>query len=294
MADFPTDQASGLRRLFARPRQRIVAFAAGSPGVGRSTLLANLAADLARQGKDVLVLDENDHHPLAAFFGAKVRADLQQVVAGELALGEVLQAVAPGVRILPLARALPRLGVLGREERERLRRGFAGLDRQPDVILVDAAAGRVDGLSAPALAAQDTVIVITPAGESITEAYATIKKASLGHVRHQFRILVNQARGAREARTIFGNMAKVAAAKGLARLDYAGYVPRDENLRQALRLGQPAIALFPDAPGVRACRELAAAMLDWPPSTRDDGGLDQFVQQLLHLSQDNDPVAACA
>ena len=44
MAELYSDQAAGLRRLFAREPLRVVTFAAGSPGVGKSVLVANVAA----------------------------------------------------------------------------------------------------------------------------------------------------------------------------------------------------------------------------------------------------------
>ena len=60
MAERRGDQAAGLRRLFAARRSvQFVSFVAGSVGVGRSTLLANLATCLARRGKEVLLVDEN-------------------------------------------------------------------------------------------------------------------------------------------------------------------------------------------------------------------------------------------
>ena len=76
MAEAHRDQAAGLRRLFGRKPPRIVTFAAGSVGVGKSILVANLAAALARQGKEILVLDENTKKNVASCFGALARHDL--------------------------------------------------------------------------------------------------------------------------------------------------------------------------------------------------------------------------
>ena len=50
MAELRGDQAAGLRRLFNREQTRIVTFSAGSAGVGKSVVVANLAASLARHG----------------------------------------------------------------------------------------------------------------------------------------------------------------------------------------------------------------------------------------------------
>lgn len=269
-------------------------FAAGSAGVGKSILVANLAACLARQGKEVLVLDENTRNSVASFYGTQARFDLQHVINREKTLNEVLLSVGPGVRILPAARAVKKLGKLSAQQQTALLESISGMDRPADVILVDASLDHPLGFSPLGLAAHDTVIVISATGESITDAYALIKKVSLGYARKDFRILINRARGPDEAAAIHGNIARVSQSRGLARLEYAGFVPLDEQLRQASKLCQPVVGLFPDSPSARACRTIAGDLLNWPVSGDDAGGLEQFVQQLLHLSQHIDPVAIYA
>ncbi len=294
MAEYRGDQAAGLRRLFGREQSRIVTFAAGSVGVGKSILVANLAAALARQGKEVLVLDENTKDNVASCFGSSTRHDLNQVINRERTLADVLLTVAPGVRVLPAARAVKKLGKLNLLQQEALLESIIGMERPADVILVDASLDHPLGFSPLGLAAHDTVIVISATGASITDAYALIKKVSLGYARKNFRILVSKVRGLDEAEAIHGNIARLTRNRGLARLDYAGFVPLDERLRQASRLGQPVVALFPDAPAAKAYRTIASDLLNWPASENEAGGLEQFVQQLLHLSQHIDPVAIYA
>ena len=130
---------------------------------------------------------------------------------------------------------------------------------------------------------------MSPNGEAITDAYALIKKVSLGYARRSFRLLINRVRSADEARAIHSNMARLSHGRGVARLALAGYVPHDERLRQSQRLCQPVATALPDAPSVRALQMIAADLLGWPLSEENAGGLEQFVQQLLHLSQHIDP-----
>ena len=297
VAEFQGDQAAGLRRLFGREPTRIVTFAAGSVGVGKSLLVANLAATLARQGKEVLVFDENTHNNVASCYGALARHDLLQVINREKSLADVLVTVAPGVRVLPAARAVKTLARLDAQQQEAFVQTITGMERSADVILVDASLDHPLGFSPLGLAAHDTVIVISARGESITEAYALIKKVSLGYSRRDFRILVNKVRTTDEADAIYRNIAELTQRRRLARLDYAGLVPLDEQLRHAARLCQPVAGLFPDAPAAKAYRTIASELLGWPlPGDATDGvaGLEQFVQQLLHLSQHIDPIAIYA
>lgn len=288
------DQAAGLRRLFGRQQSRIVTFAAGSVGVGKSLLVANLSASLAQLGKEVLVLDETVKNSVAAYYGVRANYDLQHVIDRQKSLSDVLLTAAPGVRILAAARAVNKLGRLTPRQQQAFLESVSGMRKPADVILVNASLDHPLGFSPLGLAAHDTVIVIAPTSASITEAYALIKKVSLGYARKHFRILLNKVRGLDEAAAIHGNIAEVTQSRGLARLVYTGFVPLDEQLRQSTRLSQPVVRLFPQAPAARAYQTIAGDLLNWPLSGPDSGGLEQFVQQLLHLSRHIDPVAIYA
>jgi len=294
LAEHLGDQAAGLRRLFAKERTRIVTFAAGANGLGQSLLVANLAASIARQGKEVLVLDETMKNNVASYFGSRGRYDLQHVINGEKSLSEVLLNLAPGVRVLPMARAVKRLGKLNPLQQHSLMQGFAGFGAPADVILVDSSLDHPLGFSPLGLVAHETIVLVEPKGVSITDAYALIKKVSLGYARRDFRILVNKVRGSEEAESIFGNIAHVTHSRKLARLEYAGFVPLDGQLCQAAKLSQSVVELFPEAPAAKTIRAIASELLDWPLPENDSGGLEHFVQQLLHLSQRIDPVAIYA
>ncbi|MEI7611336.1 MAG: AAA family ATPase [Betaproteobacteria bacterium] len=294
MADYRGDQAAGLRRLFSPEAPRIITFAAGSSGVGKSILVANLAASIARLGKEVLVLDENLKNNIAACFGISIHHDLQHVINRERPLSDVLLDVVPGVRVLPAAKALKKLGKLTLRQQQAFLDSISGMERPADVILVDASPDHPLGFSPVGLAAHETVIVISASSESITDAYALIKKVSLGYSRRDFRILVNKVRGPEEAEAIHNNIAQVTQSRALARLEFAGFVPLDERLRQAARVCQPVSSLFPEAPSAKAYRKIASDLIRWPLRQENKGGLEQFAQQLLHFSQDIDPIAIYA
>ncbi len=285
MADFRGDQATGLRRLLGHPQLRSISFTAGGTGVGQSTAVANLAASLARVGREVLVIDEHPDAGVASFFGAFVANDLQQVISHEKRLEDVLVQVAPGIRVLPVARVVGQLGSLGEREQRTLVACLADLLPPADVVLVDTSLAHPLGFSPLGLAAQETVVVVAAEVGAITEAYALIKKVSLGYAHRRFRILLNRVRSEGEALAIHDNMARVTDSRRLARLEYAGWVPLDGQLRQAARLCQPVAALFPEAPAAQAYGMLAEQVLEWPLGNDERGGLEHFVQLLLHLSQ---------
>ncbi|MEY2632691.1 MAG: hypothetical protein RIR00_1345 [Pseudomonadota bacterium] len=286
MAEFFGDQAAGLRRLFGRNQFRVVTFAAGCVGVGKTITVSNLAVALARLGREVLVIDENSgHDDLAGQFGTVSRYDLLNVVHRECRLSDVLLHPCPGVSLLPAARAVKRIGRLSLPQQQALLDGISELDRPVDVILVDAAIDHLAGLSPLGLASQETLIVLSASGNSITEAYALIKKLSMGYARRHFRILINKVRQQQDALAIFDNIASLTAERRIAQLDFAGAIPLDDALRQADKVCQPVLLFQPESPASHALRELASGLLYWPVVSDEEASVQQYMQQLLHLSQ---------
>lgn len=92
-AHMPLDQADGLRRLFAQPRRRVLALAANPHVAFSGLVLDRLAAVLAAQGRQVLVVDAAGASPPA------------HELAG-VDLAACVESIAPRVSYLP-ARGLP-------------------------------------------------------------------------------------------------------------------------------------------------------------------------------------------
>ncbi|MCX7170899.1 MAG: AAA family ATPase [Proteobacteria bacterium] len=234
------DQAAGLRRLFGGRSPQVVAFASGHEACGRTTLLVQTAAALAKAGQGVLIIDENPapNNAISAF-GLTARHDLFQVLQGERTLYQTLLQAAPMVQVMPAARAARELDHASRIA-AAARRNLAAclLEMQQDVefVLVDTAMRRGGHLSPLALAARHMAIVVAAQGAAITHAYALIKRIAQERGRDGFQIVITRARNREEARAIFDNMRRVAHEHLDVRLDYLGcsLVPVTENLADAL------------------------------------------------------------
>ena len=123
--------------------------------------------------------------------------------------------------------------------------------------------------------------MLSGSSASITEAYSLIKKVSHAFSRKHFRILVNKVRCQPDARSIFENIAQVAAQRGVARLEFAGAIPLDESLRQSAQLCRPVLMQAPASPSAAAFRDIAADLLYWQRGESEAGGVEQFMQPHL-------------
>ncbi|MDM0042989.1 flagellar biosynthesis protein FlhG [Variovorax dokdonensis] len=225
------DQAEGLRRLLAPPSTHVVAVAGMSRGEGTTTVAMGLAAALAVQGREVLVLDE--HAPRAGSAAVLARGD-----------GAVDVKPAKG---------------------ELLSHDFDPRSWSPGgVVVIDAALDDEGRLSATAEAADDLLLVLQPRAASITAAYAGVKRLHYAHGLQQARFLVNAAPDERGALQIMANLSAAGSRYLAVSLSPAGWLHADPRLEDARRLGRTVVEAFPASPAALDLRRVASALLHWP------------------------------
>lgn len=286
MADVSQDQAEGLRRLLARDSVRIVTLTSGRPGVGKTGIVANLAVALAKRGRRVLVLDEQQGEGrMESLFGLSAQYDLMHVIRREKTLADVMLHGPEGVGIISAGKGLQVLAGLRQEDQDWLVHSFRQLSKSVDVVLVDAVAGIASNVLPLSLASQEIVIVVSLHPSSITDAYALIKVLNQNFAIRRFHILASKVQGAAEARGLFGNMAKAAERFLDVSLDFMGYVPSDEKVKQSARICRPVVDAFPVAASAKAIRSLAEALEQWPYPAGEDGCLESFMQRLIRSSR---------
>ena len=282
-----TDQAEGLRRLLVRASARVVTVAAARNGLGSTSLVVNLAATLAKAGKDVLVLDESQSYDnVGNMLALKPRYDLLNAVRRDKPLREIMLHVQHGVCVLPVARAIQALPQLSPQERERLLECLAEASCGIDVVLVDAAATEERYISSSLAPDQPLLVVLNTTASSITESYSLIKRMVMQDGRQSFEIVVNKARDEQEAQVVFDNVAEVARRHLHVKVEYLGYIPLDEKLKRATHLCRPVVDAFPATPASRAFSELGRNLMLLPAAGNEGaGGLSDMVQRLMRQAR---------
>lgn len=286
VAEVMQDQAAGLRRLLSGDFVRIVTLASGRRGVGKTTALINLAAALAKRGKQVMVLDEHQGaHSVVGMLGLTPYYDLSHVVRRERSLEQVMLSGPEGIMVVPAGKSVQSLAALGAEDQAALVHAFGQLSLPVDVVLVDAVAGVASHVLPLSLAAQELVLVVDPRQASVTDAYALIKVLNQGFARRSFHIIVNRAASPEEGEAVFSNVAAVASRFLKVSLDYMGCVLLDEKLHRATQLGRTAVDAFPATAAAQTFRDLAEAVDQWPHPDGEGGQLETFMQRLIQTSR---------
>ncbi|MFM0159130.1 flagellar biosynthesis protein FlhG [Burkholderia sp. GAS332] len=253
-----SDQAEGLRRLLARSGSRVLAVMGGSAGVGCTTTVVNLAAALAQQGKDVLVIDEclGEKSVSAMLGGVRGAGNFAAVMRGEMTIDDAAARHALGFSVLAASRH--------NREGHTAAQFSVVLRGSADIVLIDAQLDPHGHLSPLAMQAHDVMIVTRVAAQAITEAYACMKRLHYAHATAQFRVLVNHVQSVDDAHTAFANLAGVAGRYLTVALEDAGCIAADARMARALALSRCVVDAFPSTPAARDFRHLAAELQYWP------------------------------
>lgn len=237
----------------------VVTIASGKGGVGKSCLVANLGASLARSGLRVLLVDGDlGLANLDIMLGVRTRATLEQVMSGEATPREALLGLEPNLWLIPSASGLMELRRADLGTRERALSFLDGLPWEMDMILVDAGAGIHADVLSLHHATYHSLVVTTPEPTALTDAYGLIKCLRRASGISRFSLVVNQVADGAEARKAYLGIRDVAA-RFLPdiRVEYLGHWSHDEKVTQSVMKRKILLDLDPGSASVPSLELLA-------------------------------------
>jgi len=286
------DQADQLRKLVRAtvqvdatiaPGGPIIALSGGRAGVGVTTIACQLARELARLGKQVVLIDANLQRPnVTKLFNSTIQAPapsgpdqvrqdeanplwrtcsepcgtLMDVLAGARRAVEVLSATADdGVRLLAGCSAAS-LPPLDRQALDHLIRETTALSRQVDVVLIDAGHGMNAWIDRLWQLARQVLLVSTPESAALLDSYAAVKLSQFHRLEGKLRLLLNRAIDESEALPLAERFEETCQR-------FLFITPKDPATlpafsRRELAAGKGPTAAGPDEPFQRGVRLLAA------------------------------------
>ncbi|HSR10544.1 MAG TPA: MinD/ParA family protein [Thermodesulfobacteriota bacterium] len=291
------DQAEGLRTLVrtmpagfpegeTRRSPLVISVGSGKGGVGKTNVVANLAYAFTLLGKKTLVFDADlGLANIDVLLGLAPRYNIRHLLDGQKTVFEILAAGPGGMMVLPESSGVLELVDLDETQKIFLLNELDALAGTVDILLIDTAAGISSNVLYFNLAAEDTIVVVTPEPTSITDAYALIKVLAKKYRKERFSILINSAQGAQEAKEAFRKISlAVDRFLGSLSIDYLGYIPYDEKLPMAVKTQKPVMEMFPQAASSRGFMEIARNLIS-KSAPRKTTGQVQFFWQHLFQSQ---------
>ncbi len=272
------DQADNLREQVSRRASsappRVIAITSAKGGVGKTNFTVNLAVQASRAGQSVLILDGDlGLGNVEILFGIKPQHHLGQVLDAAISIRDALSEGPEGISVLPAGSGLQKLTRLDDEQKLRLAAALDSLDDAFDLVLVDSGAGIGDNVLFFAGAAHEVILILNPEPTALTDAYAAVEILSMEVGVQSFQVVVNPATGEAQARDVFRRLSTVTAQFLSARLNYLGFIPRDENIHRAVMMQRPLVQVFPHSPASRAVAKICTTLLHQPPPSRVNGGM---------------------
>ena len=231
---------------------RIITFASGKGGTGKTTAVANLGTAMAQLGKKVTILDADvTMANLGMMFGLEEQeVTLHDVLAGGASIDQATYKGPAGVRVVPSSISLESVR---RVKLGHLKKAVSELVERTDILLIDSPAGLdLDAITALTLG-QELILVVTPDIASLSDALKTkIISENLGV--KPIGIVVTRA----SDKSVDLPINQIESVLDLRVLSV---IPEDPEVRRSIALRKPLVFCEPDSPAAQAFMKLAADLL---------------------------------
>ena len=275
-------QSANLERFMNRKPVKVVAVCSGKGGVGKTNVATNIAVALGSARRNVYLLDADvSLANVDVLLGLQPRFNLSHVVRGESDLASTILSGPNNIRIVPASSGSFCMTNLAPALQAGIVQAFSELNEQPDVLIVDTAAGISPIVARFVQAAQHPIVVVCDEPASLTDAYALIKVFSQNYEIPRFHVVTNQSATKAAGRKLFNKLARVTDAYLDVVIRHLGDVPRDDYLIKAVREQRAVVEAYPKSEAGLAFLQVAANIDALPAVGGPNGGIEFFFERLL-------------
>ena len=261
------DQANRLRGMIRdrtgdSPHRsgRIIAIASGKGGVGKSVIALNLATELARRGRRVVLIDADlGMGSVEILSGSTAEWNISHFVAGTKSFGDVLVKTPHGVSIVAGANGNTELTDTSTNDCTRLGGAVIDVRRRSDDVILDLSSGIGTHVRTLVAIADETIVVTSPEPTAIAGAYAFVK--SLAESAENMSVLVNLAESAGLAQRISDRFKVTAAQFAGVTIRDTGYLPRDTAVVRSVQNREPFVISEPRSPAAKEVANVVNRLL---------------------------------
>lgn len=289
------DQAEGLRNIIkkqeiesGRKTARVITVTSGKGGVGKTSLSVNLAIQLRRLGKRVVVLDADfGLANIEIMLGIRPQYNLADLMFRGKSMNDIITYGPEGIGFISGGSGINEMANLTRDQVFRLIQKMAELDQQADVIIVDTGAGIGDSVLEFVAASAEVLLVATPEPTSITDAYALLKSlnrnSSYKPGKTVVKMVANQVRGNKDADELFDKLGIVVNKFLNIDIEYLGSVPYDANMQKAVMRQEPLSMAAPNAAAARSVEKIARVLANKEEERSRAFGIMQLFSSVIRM-----------
>ncbi len=264
---------------------RTLTITSGKGGVGKTTVISNLALTLAQANKRVLILDGDlGMANVDIMFGKQVRSNILSVLEGEAPLVDSIAELHPNIYLLSGGSGIREIQKINDYQRQQLLDQVAALPMHFDYLLIDTAPGIDDNVLYLNACAHERNIIVTPDPASLTDSYALIKVLHKTYKLNRFSIIANFVRDEAEGLALYKRMSDVAEKFLNISLDYKGSIPLDTAIRRATKAQQLVVVSSPHSPSSLGIKNVAKQLGNVSDIEEIHGGMKFFWNHLFGVA----------
>jgi flagellar biosynthesis protein FlhG len=239
----------------------------GKGGVGKTSLSVNMAIQLSKRGKRVVIIDADfGLANVEIMLGIRPKYTMSDLIYNNKSVDDIIVRGPLDIGFISGGSGVQDLVNLNKEQIRSLISKLVRLDTLADVMIIDTGAGISDSVLEFVLSSPEVIIVATPEPTSITDAYSLLKTV---HRSKEFsmqdkkiQIVANRVGSREEGQEIYDKLNIVATKFLNIHMEYLGVIMQDMNVSKAVIEQKPISLAFPNSPATRCYQEIVNQLMD--------------------------------
>ncbi len=265
------DQAEKLRQKVNQINSqnsgaRVIAVTSGKGGVGKTSLSVNLAIQLKKQGKDVVIIDADfGLANVEVMLGIRPVYNLSDLIYNNKSVDDIITAGPEGIGFISGGSGVQDLVNLDKSNIKILISKLAKLDKLYDIVIIDTGAGIADSVLEFVLTSPEVIIVVTPEPTSITDAYSLLKavnrKKEFVANDKSIKVVTNRVFDEKEGDEIFEKLSIVVSKFLNVNLEYLGYIVQGNEASKAVIEQNPVSISYANSTISRCISDISSRLI---------------------------------
>lgn len=286
------DQAQQLRNIVKLSSQkrkqasRVITVTSGKGGVGKSSSAVNLAINLKKMGKRVIIFDADfGLANVEIMFGTIPKYNLRDLIFKGKNIKEIIAFGPEDIGFVSGGSGISELANLNKNQIELLIHNLSELDELADYIIIDTGAGISDAVLEFIMISKEILLVITPEPTSMTDAYSLIKV--LNHSQNfqlndcKIRVISNRVNSYQEGMNSYHKLNTVVKRFLNMNIHLLGIVPNDDNVQKAIIRQKPVSLLYPNSKASKAYKDITQMLVNDTKEQHNKKGIAGMFNELL-------------